>query len=517
MTTPVILPGPALARDPLRGAGQNAGTQTGTSIATGEEFAALVAGLLAAAPMPPGGTEATGAEAPTRRSEDLPADPSQMPGAGGGSDAVSLLCVAPLAPVPPSATLATTAAVPDEPPAGRATGATDRPAAHPAATIERGEVPNGIPVVSGSAESAAAAPADGPSRNVAPDLGPKGEAEARRIGVRAFDLTVPGRTEAPDSRPGHESVRASTAVAEPAQTRVPVVVTAAAAIQEIAILPPSLRPSSAVSDPDAGNSVPARPEAAATAGPPPRVDRPDAGASAAPAGTGTTTGTARDTDSAKVQPEWVLPTGTPSRVPNHSSDTTRAHGTGEAVAPTAPAVGHTPSAPVPTTVPSAPSAPASSPVATAAQLLAPVLAVHRRGVDGTHVMTIEVSPEHLGPVRLEIELRQGRIELRLAGDTEIARDALIAALPELRKALDSAGVLTGSLQVAAVAGDPGAAGAAGSDPFAASASSADQDGSEFARSHRSHDRPTGSAPDPTVPGTDPTPLSTGRSGLDLQL
>jgi flagellar hook-length control protein FliK len=62
-------------------------------------------------------------------------------------------------------------------------------------------------------------------------------------------------------------------------------------------------------------------------------------------------------------------------------------------------------------------------------------------------MTVDITPEELGPVRVHVELRDGNVELRLAGHSEAARDALRAALPDLRRALEAAGVGTGAFQI----------------------------------------------------------------------
>ncbi|MGQ0632756.1 MAG: NlpC/P60 family protein [Sporichthyaceae bacterium] len=95
------------------------------------------------------------------------------------------------------------------------------------------------------------------------------------------------------------------------------------------------------------------------------------------------------------------------------------------------------------------SAPAQTPApaATAAQLANPLFTLHRAGVDGTHRMSVELQPDSLGPVRIEVELSGGQIDLRLAGGSEAARDALRAALPDLRRALESAGITVGATQV----------------------------------------------------------------------
>jgi flagellar hook-length control protein FliK len=105
-----------------------------------------------------------------------------------------------------------------------------------------------------------------------------------------------------------------------------------------------------------------------------------------------------------------------------------------ATAGTAPAEGSAPAAP-------------GTPAGTASQLAPAVFAVHRRGVDGTHRLTVEISPEELGPVRLTVAMRAGEVHLLLAGSSEVSREALRAALPELRKLLDAAGLATGTFDV----------------------------------------------------------------------
>jgi len=105
-----------------------------------------------------------------------------------------------------------------------------------------------------------------------------------------------------------------------------------------------------------------------------------------------------------------------------------------ATAGTAPAEGSAPAAP-------------GTPAGTASQLAPAVFAVHRRGVDGTHRLTVEISPEELGPVRLTVAMRAGEVHVLLAGSSEVSREALRAALPELRKLLDAAGLATGTFDV----------------------------------------------------------------------
>jgi flagellar hook-length control protein FliK len=88
-----------------------------------------------------------------------------------------------------------------------------------------------------------------------------------------------------------------------------------------------------------------------------------------------------------------------------------------------------------------------SPAATAAQLAPAVFAVHQRGVDGTHVMTVDINPVELGPVRLTVALREGQLHVLLAGSSELSREALRAALPELRKLVEATGITAGAFDV----------------------------------------------------------------------
>ena len=166
------------------------------------------------------------------------------------------------------------------------------------------------------------------------------------------------------------------------------------------------------------------------------------------------------------------------------------------------------------TAPAAPvdalSAPAPAPAATAAQLVAPITTVHRRGVEGTHTLTVEITPEALGPVRISVELRDGNVELQLAGHSEAARDALRAALPELRRALEAAGVGSGSFQVSP---EPG-----GGQPQNNQA----QNNQPHNGGHpqNGHARPAWAGPEGRAsdPEPAPTPVArTGGSSLDLQL
>jgi flagellar hook-length control protein FliK len=96
---------------------------------------------------------------------------------------------------------------------------------------------------------------------------------------------------------------------------------------------------------------------------------------------------------------------------------------------------------VPTARPEAVAAPAPAPAGTPtpATQLAVQIAPLRLGADGVHRMTIHLNPQELGPISVIAEVRNGDIAVRLTGATEIGREALQAALPDLRKELQDAG------------------------------------------------------------------------------
>jgi flagellar hook-length control protein FliK len=71
--------------------------------------------------------------------------------------------------------------------------------------------------------------------------------------------------------------------------------------------------------------------------------------------------------------------------------------------------------------------------------VAMVLTPLRKGPDGVHRMTIQLSPGDLGPVSIVAEVRDGAIAVQLAAGSEAARVALQAALPDLRQDLRDAG------------------------------------------------------------------------------
>jgi hypothetical protein len=105
-------------------------------------------------------------------------------------------------------------------------------------------------------------------------------------------------------------------------------------------------------------------------------------------------------------------------------------------------------APVAVAEPAAPAAPAPPVSGQVAQQVA----VLRTAPDGTHTMTVVLTPETLGPVEVQVTLTQGSVELTLKSATEAGRSALLEALPDLRRDLAGAGLTCTN---ASVDRDPG--------------------------------------------------------------
>jgi len=72
--------------------------------------------------------------------------------------------------------------------------------------------------------------------------------------------------------------------------------------------------------------------------------------------------------------------------------------------------------------------------------IAPRLVGIRSLGDGTHRMTLRVEPESLGPVRIVAEIRGEHVRVEFMAVGEIGREALRAAIPDLRRELAAAGM-----------------------------------------------------------------------------
>ena len=110
---------------------------------------------------------------------------------------------------------------------------------------------------------------------------------------------------------------------------------------------------------------------------------------------------------------------------------------GVAAAPAADLRSAAPAGPAPAAPPPPP------PPAQVAQLLSPVLT----GPDGTYSLTLQLYPEELGAVQVEVLLRGGEIRLAMHAPDEAAQAALRSALPDLRADLQAGGLSATSLSV----------------------------------------------------------------------
>ncbi|KGJ79492.1 hypothetical protein GY21_04815 [Cryobacterium roopkundense] len=98
----------------------------------------------------------------------------------------------------------------------------------------------------------------------------------------------------------------------------------------------------------------------------------------------------------------------------------------------------TPTAPVAPAAPTASAVPAA-PVPLTAQVAKPLFTLS--GVKpGEHVLTINVTPENLGPLTVRAHVTGDNIRVELFAPTDLAREALRAILPDLRRDLAGGGL-----------------------------------------------------------------------------
>ena len=241
--------------------------------------------------------------------------------------------------------------------------------------------------------------------------------------VPAADTVTAGTVVAPPVVPdGVPAAVPPADVPAPAPTGLPagaVPVPDAPAADAVPPAAPGPTPATATADPLPGLTVvlaaadaPGTPTAPELVAPETVVPLPQPAAAPAPAeGAGTDPGSPPDQDTPAPAP--APPAAPTAAVP----------------APAVPAA-----TPVPTAEPAAPAAP---PVA---GQVAQHVAVLRSAPDGTHTMTLVLTPETLGPVEVQVTLSQGSVDLALKSATEAGRAALLDALPDLRRDLASAGL-----------------------------------------------------------------------------
>gem|GEM_PF-2773581 len=95
------------------------------------------------------------------------------------------------------------------------------------------------------------------------------------------------------------------------------------------------------------------------------------------------------------------------------------------------------------TPPAAPPAPAVDPWQQVVEVLRPL----RQFSDGSHRLSIRLSPEDFGTVNIELSLHRGDLHLHLVADNPSATAALTESLHLLRADLEASGVRTGSMEV----------------------------------------------------------------------
>ncbi|NMR21044.1 flagellar hook-length control protein FliK [Cellulomonas fimi] len=160
----------------------------------------------------------------------------------------------------------------------------------------------------------------------------------------------------------------------------------------------------------------------------------------------------------------------------------------------------------------APAAPVAAPSSAlpdrpvAAQLAGP-LATLRTAAPGEHVIVVRVSPDTIGPVRVLAHIGAEGVRIELLGGSDHAREALRAALPDLRRDLAGAG-LQGQLSLGTgkeQAGSDAGAGLGGHRGGAQGEPSGAGRGSESVRAPRAG----------AIPPTGPPRSTTGLAGLDV--
>jgi flagellar hook-length control protein FliK len=97
-----------------------------------------------------------------------------------------------------------------------------------------------------------------------------------------------------------------------------------------------------------------------------------------------------------------------------------------------------------------PIAPSSDPApvrpAVHTPIVTAVVPLIERG-DGSYHVAVRLHPNELGAVDVDVELRNGEVNLRLRAENEAGRDAIRAALPALRSELEAAGVRAGTFDL----------------------------------------------------------------------
>ncbi|MBY0178319.1 flagellar hook-length control protein FliK, partial [Curtobacterium herbarum] len=157
----------------------------------------------------------------------------------------------------------------------------------------------------------------------------------------------------------------------------------------------------------------------------------------------------------------------------------------------------------PTAAPSAPAIPATAPQPVAQQLARPLFTLAHAG-PGEHVLTVQLTPEALGPVTVRAHVTGHGMHVELFAASDVGRDAVRQILPDLRR--DSGGSTTLDLSAQ---NHPADAGAEGRDRAAADTAGRDGTGRKTDHPASREARPGPATPLPSAPTTVRT------AGLDV--
>jgi hypothetical protein len=300
----------------------------------------------------------------------------------------------------------------------------------------------------------------------APAPGTAGEAEEKATGAGGTDVPAPsgGQDPAIPVVPGSHATPSSSSPPTPAVPATPATPGSPDGPATPAVPATPATPASAAS-PRALESASRRPDSdrAHRVGAGPRDD-------SQPPPTGRAPGLHRRPG--RIDEPRDKPSGAASESPNpvttpESSPSTEGAGPAAASPPARPAakaaevaVGAAPAATPPSAAASPPAAhvdaPVTAPPATPAvpsppvhdQIVSAVVPLHGRG-DGRHEVTLELRPEELGVIRVDVSVEHQTVHLTLhAADADTGR-LLADALPELRSALTEAGLTAGHVGVGA--------------------------------------------------------------------
>jgi flagellar hook-length control protein FliK len=149
---------------------------------------------------------------------------------------------------------------------------------------------------------------------------------------------------------------------------------------------------------------------------------------------------------AGLEPLSVPPVSPSGDAPSAGPDRRAAGDTGAAPSGASQAVGPPPARPAEAAAAPATTTPAAAPATVADQIVSAVVPLHGRG-DGRHEVTLELRPDDVGAIRVEVSVEHQTVHLTLHAADPATGRLLSAALPDLRSALADAGLTAGHVGV----------------------------------------------------------------------